>query len=120
SRNLVVDFAATAMKTGTIAAAAGARQAAPAGAPVPVNPTVAVRDDDGIPVPGVTVTFSVLSGGGAVTNRTTVTDVNGLASTGWTLGPAPMRNRIEASANLAEGVTVSTTFDAAGCGGGGG
>lgn len=49
---------------------------------------VRVRDLAGNPVPGSTVVFAVASGGGSVLTNMVITDVNGRASTTWTLGSA--------------------------------
>ncbi|RFF32403.1 MBG domain-containing protein, partial [Wenzhouxiangella sediminis] len=60
-----------------------------AGQPVAAGdlPTVRVTDSQDNPVSGVTVSFSVASGGGSVTGATQVTDANGQAQVGgWTLG----------------------------------
>ena len=53
------------------------------------NPLVViVTDGAGDPAVGVTVTWSVASGGGSVTPLTSVTGADGTASTTWTLGTA--------------------------------
>ncbi len=51
-------------------------------------PTVLVRDALSNPVPGVPVSWSILSGGGVVSIRQTTADTAGHASTSWTLGPS--------------------------------
>lgn len=50
------------------------------------DPSVVVRDISGAPVPGVTVRWQVLAGGGRVDPTASVTNASGLASTAWTLG----------------------------------
>ncbi len=60
-----------------------------AGEPVDTQdlPTVRVLDQADNPVPGVTVSFEVTSGGGSVSGATQVTDSDGLAQVGgWVLG----------------------------------
>ncbi len=67
---------------------AGDQQQAAAGSAVPVPPSVTVRDAQGQPVAGVTVQFSVTTGGGQVTGNAPVTNATGTASvTSWVLGP---------------------------------
>lgn len=82
-----------AMAPGTPAAlaiVAGDNQIAIAGAPVPVEPSVIVRDGFGNPRPGVNVTFAVTGGGGSVTGAMTTTDPNGIATVGsWTVQSDP-------------------------------
>ena len=52
-------------------------------------------------VVGAPVTWTVLTGGGSVSQSTTVTDESGQASTVWTLGPTPGTQTLEArSGNL--------------------
>jgi adhesin/invasin len=78
----------TAARAATVGAAAGENQTAPAGAAVSIAPSVRVADAFGNLVEGVTVTFSVLSGGGRVTGGQGTTNAQGIATVGsWTLGP---------------------------------
>lgn len=121
NRGLSVDFHATAIAPPTISVNAGAEQAAMVNTTLPVRPSFVVRDGSRNPIPGVAVVFSVLEGGGTLTNETAVTDADGIASPGdWILGPVANRNRMTARglAPLLESVTV--TLDAYGCEGGGG
>ena len=77
---------------------AGNNQTVPASTAVPVLPSVLVTDSGGQPVSGVTVTFAVSSGGGAITTATPVTDATGIATLGsWTLGAAPGGNSLMAT-----------------------
>ena len=70
-----------------MAATSSQLQNAVSGSVVSEPPGVRVVDDDGNPVPGATVAFSVVSGGGHVAAPAPVTDANGSASAGaWTLG----------------------------------
>jgi hypothetical protein len=72
----------------SVAIFAGDGQQAPAGEPVPVAPAVLVRSGDGTPLPGVTVQFSLSTGGGTLTGANPTTDNAGVARVGsWTLGP---------------------------------
>lgn len=77
---------------------AGESQSAPAGSATPVEPTVAVQDRFGNPVPGALVAFEVVEGGGTVEEATVTTGAAGLATAGvWTLGTVPGVNRLRAS-----------------------
>ena len=70
-----------------IAAHAGADQTAQVNSTLGIAPAVRVTARDGQAVPGVVITFSVLSGGGSVSGATRGTDANGVATVGsWTLG----------------------------------
>jgi hypothetical protein len=72
---------------------AGDGQQAAAGSLVPVNPSVLIKSASGAAVAGVTVTFSVDSGGGTIIGGTAVTNASGVATLGsWSLGPAAGRN----------------------------
>ena len=65
----------------------GDNQVAVVGSAVASRPTVRVRDSNGNPVAGATVTFAVAAGGGTITGATQTTDAAGDASVGsWTLG----------------------------------
>jgi adhesin/invasin len=71
----------------SLAVSAGNNQTGTAGSNLPTAPAVAARDASNNPVEGVTVFFSVMSGGGSVTNSSAVTNAQGIASAGtWRLG----------------------------------
>lgn len=75
----------------------GDGQTATVGTAVATAPRVLVTDLDGNPCPGVTVVFTVLSGGGSVTGETVVTDDAGTAAVGsWALGTSPGPNTLRA------------------------
>ncbi len=78
---------------------AGDAQTAGVNELVPVAPTVRVIDAQGTSVYGAQVTFAVTGGGGSVGSAQPVlTDVEGLASAPWRLGPAPGANTLTATA----------------------
>ncbi len=54
-----------------------------------MGPTVEVRDQNGQPMGGVTVTFQVLEGGGTAVTPTLATDAQGRAMGTWILGETP-------------------------------
>ncbi len=69
-----------------------------AGTAVATNPSVKVATSTGAGVPGLTVTFSVTLGGGAVSGGSVVTDASGIATVGsWTLGTTVGENRLTAT-----------------------
>lgn len=106
-----VGFTATAQAgpPAAITKVAGDNQQARTGSAVPVPPAVVVTDANGNPVPGVTVTFAVASGGGSVTGAVATTGADGRATVGsWTLG-AVGTNTLTASAGTAGTVTFTAT-----------
>ena len=65
---------------------------------VATPPSVLVRDANNNPVGGVTVTFAVATGGGAITGGTASTNTQGIATVGsWTLGPVAGVNTLTAT-----------------------
>lgn len=76
---------------------AGDDQAAGVGEPVPVPPSVRVRDADGNPLAGIPVTFTPTEGEGTVVGGTPVTDDDGVAAVGeWRLGTEAGANELSA------------------------
>ncbi|HEY7771401.1 MAG TPA: hypothetical protein VIB55_24735, partial [Longimicrobium sp.] len=115
-----VVFNATAVTTlaGRIGIVAGGFQAAMEGAAVPVPPSVRVETPSGNAMPGVTVNFSVTSGGGQVTGGSAITNASGVATvTRWTLGPVANLNTL--TATVAGMATAPAVFRGAGCSGAG-
>jgi sugar lactone lactonase YvrE len=60
--------------------------------------TVRVTNGGGLPLAGVEVEFSVRRGGGSVEPESAFTSDDGTASATWTLGVAPVSNRLRARA----------------------
>jgi plastocyanin len=86
----------------------GEDQAASPGSSVAEPPSVLATDTYSNPVPGVTVTFEVASGGGSVTDPVQVTGENGAAFVGsWTLGSDPGENTLTATAEGLSGSPVT-------------
>jgi Bacterial Ig-like domain (group 1) len=76
---------------------AGDDQTATVGQPVPIPPSVRVRDANGTPLPGIPVAFTVTKGGGTLVEETPVTDAEGVAAVSeWRLGPAVGENEVSA------------------------
>ena len=93
--------------------AAGDNQVAPANTRVPGVVCVLVTDADNKPVPGVSVTWGDLTGGGFLTGATEATDATGIATLGaWTLGPAAGINTTTASSAGLNSVTFNATATA--------
>ena len=109
-----VTFNATGLadvNTAHIAAyAAGGVQTATAGGPVTTLPSVIVTDSNKNPVPNVSITFAVGSGGGSATGTTVLTGTLGIATVGgWTLGPSVGTNTLTASGTNLAGSPVTFT-----------
>lgn len=89
----------------------GNTQTAEPGQDVSQELEVTVLDAAGNPVPGSDVTFAVTGGGGTVQGGTQPTSLQGTASPdGWTLGPNPGSNTMDASV----GGLATVTFTAEG------
>lgn len=88
----------------------GDGQSATIGTQVAVAPGVRVTDAFANPVPGVTVTFTVASGGGTLTGATPVSNAAGIARVqGWTLGFVAGPNTLSATRAGVAPVTVAAT-----------
>ena len=99
-----------------IALNAGDGQSASTGAAVKIAPSVLVRDAKGHPVPGVSVTFAVATGGGSVAGSPVKTDAAGIAAvTSWKLGTTAGANTLTATSAGLTGSPV--TFTATGIAG---
>ncbi|NNF37411.1 MAG: hypothetical protein HKN71_01995, partial [Gemmatimonadetes bacterium] len=92
---------------------AGDGQDAPAGTDLPVPLEVRATDRLGGAVPGLTVEFSVIEGGGSVTPQTAQTDAQGRAMSTWTLGTRAGEPQAARAALVGSGVPgVPFTADA--------
>jgi hypothetical protein len=70
---------------------------------------VKVADANGIGVPGVTVDFDVVTGGGTIAVDNGVTDASGLARATWTLGNAVGAQSIKATSAGLTDLTIGAT-----------
>ena len=106
-----VSFLATGMPApaSTLELAAGDAQSGPVGAPLAQPFVVLVRDLNRQPVAGFNVVFAVSEGNGALSATTVATNAQGQAATVLTLGPAPGKNVVTASAQGLTGSPVSFT-----------
>jgi sugar lactone lactonase YvrE len=80
----------------TLEIVSGDGQTGPTGQELPEAARVRVKRTGGNAAAGLTVSFRVSGGGGSLSGASTVTDENGVASVRWTLGAAPVWNRITA------------------------
>jgi hypothetical protein len=81
----------------TIEIVGGNGQQGAAGAALAQQPAVRVRDQRGQPMPGVSVAWQIVVGGGSLSPATATTDADGLARTTWTLGTAAGANEARAA-----------------------
>ncbi len=72
---------------------------------------VLVLDQDGSPLAGAVVTFSVIAGEGSLSSTTATTDANGRARSTLTLGPEPGTNTIAATVEGLRTATFTATAD---------
>ena len=97
----------------SLAVSTGNGQTATVGASLATAPSVVARDASNNPVAGVSVTFTVSTGGGSVTGATATTDASGIAAAGsWTLGTAAGANTLSASASGLTPITFTATATA--------
>src|ERR1043165_7813916 len=90
--------------------AAGNNQIAPANTRVQGEVCVLVTDADNKPVPGVSVTWGDVTGGGSLFGATELTDSTGIATLGgWQLGPAAGPNTTTATSAGLNSVTFTAT-----------
>jgi hypothetical protein len=94
----------------SLAIMAGDGQTADAGAALPGNPAVLVKNAAGLPLSGITVNFTVAGGAGIVEFTTATTNAQGIASAGrWTLGPAAGENLLDATVGALPALRFSAT-----------
>ena len=97
----------------TLTKVSDVEQQGPAGGILGDPFVVRVLDQNGAPVVGTTVTFSVTAGGGTLSVTTATTDENGRAATTLTLGSQPGTNTVVATAADLEPVAFTATARAA-------
>ena len=94
----------------TIAANSATSLSGVAGSPVSPAPSIVVNDQNGAPMAGAIVNFSVLSGGGTVGSASVATDASGIATVAsWTLGTTAGPNSLSASVGSLTPVTFTAT-----------
>ena len=95
----------------SIAVASGNNQSGTVGAVLAQPLVVLVQDATGSPMAGVTVLWTVVSGGGALASASTTTANDGQAQTLYTLGATAGANQVKAAV---QGSTLEATFTATG------
>lgn len=110
------DASAPVRTLASVAKVAGDQQAGTAGVALVGSPTVEVRDQEGVPMAGVSVRFTVTSGGGALSDTMLVTVADGRASTAWLLGPdaAATQSLRAAAGTIAADFTATASAPQAG------
>ncbi|HTL04548.1 MAG TPA: hypothetical protein VL241_02290, partial [Gemmatimonadales bacterium] len=93
-----------------LSVSAGEGQSATVGANTPVAPAVLLTDAAGHPLEGVSITFTVASGGGSISGATPLTDATGVATLGsWTLGLPPGPNTLTVTRTGVPPLTLHAT-----------
>jgi adhesin/invasin len=87
----------------TLAVDSGAGQTGTPGRQLPQPLVVLVTDDDDRPIADVQVSFSVSQGGGALSDITIQSDIEGRARVSWTLGPDAGTQSVNAAASASSG-----------------
>ncbi len=101
---VVFNATAVAPVASNLAGWAGNNQSAKPNFAVSVLPAVIITDTAGVPVPGVSVTFAVVTGGGSITGASATTNADGIATVGsWVLGPSAGANSLTASSGTLAG-----------------
>ncbi|MDZ7268028.1 MAG: Ig-like domain-containing protein [candidate division KSB1 bacterium] len=85
----------------------GNNQTGPGGQALPKPFSVTVRDANNNPVAGHQVSWVVLEGEGRLSSYTSVTDLNGVATTTLTLGSVQANHRVEARSHNASGLALA-------------
>jgi hypothetical protein len=89
---------------------AGSSQHAAVGTAVATAPSVRVQDESGVGIPGVTVRFVAVGGGGTVLGDSVLTGTSGLATVGeWIMGTTPGTNTLQA---IVPNTSISVTIGA--------
>jgi hypothetical protein len=95
---VIFSITATVSGASQMTAEGGDAQIAQVGTLLPAPLSVRVADQFSNPVPDVTVSWAVISGGGSVAAPTSVTNASGIASIAWTLGPTTAAQVVRATA----------------------
>ncbi len=104
-----VTITATGVIPSDLIVAQGNNQSAKAGAALPVQIVLRVVGSSNTPIPGVTVSMTVTSGGGSINPASATTNANGEITVRWTLGNQPGLQNVQAQAlNLAPIILSAT------------
>ena len=91
----------------------GSGQTAPAGSALPDSLLARVVDQYGNPVPGVSVTWAIVSGGGTLTAVQSTSSATGHVSAKWTVGTTQGSGSVTATAGALQGNFAATIVSAA-------
>jgi Bacterial Ig-like domain (group 1) len=91
--------------------ASGNNQVVTAGKAIADPLMVTLKDQNGSPISGATVTWAILSGGGALDAATTTTDANGLAKAVYTAGTTAGPVTITATASTLTPASFTVTVN---------
>lgn len=92
---------------GSVLIVQGSQQQIQGGSELPNPVVVRVLDIEGVPIPGATVGFNVVIGGGSVTPGSALTDENGEAKTKWVTGALDAQQSMQVRVKGVEPVLVS-------------
>ncbi|MCC7052003.1 MAG: hypothetical protein IT355_01970 [Gemmatimonadaceae bacterium] len=92
-----------------IVIAQGNNQSGRAGVALANNVVVRVLGGDNVPMDSINVTFTIATGGGAISPQSIITNTSGEATVKWTLGPAAGANSALVRAASIDPVTISAT-----------
>src|SRR5918994_263633 len=95
-----------------MAASGGDGQTAHVGTALPLELAVLGTDEDGAAAEGVSVSWTVIEGGGSVSPASSMTNASGVASAGFTLGPTAGQQRAQAEVSGLAGSPVVFTATA--------
>jgi adhesin/invasin len=98
--------------TAISADAATNNQSAVVGTALPNPVIVHVTDQNGNPLPGATVTWTVVNGAGSTSAPSSVTDATGMASVTWTIDTIARVDSMTASISAGTSVTITATGNA--------
>lgn len=94
-----------------LVAAAGDGQTGTVGQALPEALVAQLNDEGGSPVPGIGITFSLLSGGGSLTVTSATTGQDGRVTTTWTLGTGTADTQ-QAAASISDNASIAAIFTA--------
>lgn len=107
-----VIFSATATLTASkVQSVSGNNQSGPPGTALPQPLKVKVTNLGNVPVPGITVMWTAVSGGGTVSSATTITDSVGETQVNATLGRSGSNTYSASVAGLSSAIFTATTSD---------
>jgi alpha-tubulin suppressor-like RCC1 family protein len=107
------DAATTGPRIAILLAVSGSGQSGPLGSTLSQPFVVQVKDQDGVPVDGESVSWTVTNGGGSVSPSKSATDLNGFATTSLRLGNVTGTNAVTATFGQSSPVIFVATATAA-------